>query len=551
LSAVKKRLHGAGRGLSDARGDAGSSEVTLEDVMGRITAACVKLCPATTPTMPSTNHEQDLSSKVGKVSAEVERLVTGFEVTSAEHVQCLVGAYKGSLDVNHKLFFGSTCEKVVERLWEGVRIEEEKGEGKVSTHTLSTHKCVWPFANSRCSQGRILEWLLMSEDGPSTVVEGAVRVISYETRILMGEKEEGRFNFNDSAAVKLLTAMLQMDEEGDEVVSGRKEDMMKYLVLTSLCDAVCALLRSAKCSPMKRREFVRDCLCLVQCLAKYYKREVGEGGVETFEELERVESEGVGVQIKDQLLEKVGGGLISLIASVLPASEDPNSTEINKEGVRLSADALRQLIQIARLDVRRFQGLCEGESSEGGWSGQGGYLEFSYVCNLILTATQLERESGDNTDVLVLCIVLIGYVCVGNYNNQQRLAWGGSTALLGKLSSLPFKFFCDARHKEVLFPTLVAAVNGCETNKKVIENDLNPEILGSYLREKRESVNAWLAKGDEGEGEGEGKRKDSLLEGDEQECIDLEERYKEAVECSLRLPMECWESASVFMEKKV
>jgi hypothetical protein len=196
-------------------------------------------------------------------------------------------------------------------------------------------------------------------------------------------------------------------------------------VLTTLCDSLCALFRSAKSSPPKRRDFVLDCLSLVQCLAKYYNPPKEGVCVETLDELVGVKNVGSSVVVKDQLLEKVGGGLISLIASVLPGSEDPNSTQINADGVLLSADALRQLIQIARLDVKRFQALCEGESSEGGWSGQGGYLEFSYICNLILSATALSNAHTDAGDVLVLCIVLIGYVCVGNKNNQQRLAWGG------------------------------------------------------------------------------------------------------------------------------
>ena len=126
------------------------------------------------------------------------------------------------------------------------------------------------------------------------------------------------------------------------------------LVLTPLCSAVCALLRSAKASPPARRDFVLEVLCLVQCLAKYFKQESDTVCVATYEELTRVEdSEACSALIKDQLLEKVGGGLISLIATVLPASGDPNSTEINEDGVRLSADAMRQLIQIARLDIKR------------------------------------------------------------------------------------------------------------------------------------------------------------------------------------------------------
>ena len=212
----------------------------------------------------------------------------------------------------------------------------------------------------------------------------------------------------------------------------------------------------------------------------------------------------------------------------------------------------------------RFQALCEGEDREsGGWSGQGGYLEFSYICNLILTATAL-RSASDRAcmDVLVLCIVLIGYVCVGNTPNQQRLAWGGDRALLGKLSSLPFKFFCDASHKEILFPTLVCAVSGCASNLDVIEKDLNPEILASYLKEKMSSVTEWAERMSKGRGKKREKRgeeeddgaddlrKDSLLEGDDQDEIDYQTRIDEACELSKRLSMDLWLESIHFLEKR-
>ena len=84
--------------------------------------------------------------------------------------------------------------------------------------------------------------------------------------------------------------------------------------------------------------------------------------------------------------------------------------------------------------------------------------------------------------------MLLGLYTLENPSNQQRLKWGGSDAnLLSLLSSLPFKYFCEDRLKEQLFPTLISATAFNDDNRTAICNYINPELLAGFLGIKMEN----------------------------------------------------------------
>ena len=253
---------------------------------------------------------------------------------------------------------------------------------------------------------------------------------------------------------------------------------------------------------------------------------------------------------------------------------------------------LRSLANVAAMDVKRFQTLCKGEVNKG-WEvresavmgrdvaaanscrflssqGGGGYLEFNYVCNVILSAPL----DAAVEECLKWCVVLIGLYVVCNPNNQQRLHWGGGgegQTLLSKLSSMPFQYFCDPSKKEVLFPTLIVACLDNETNKAAIEDDLNPEVricdVGGARSEatktatgarseatKRceypvDSLRSSLTIRSSSSSQllacflrGKMRAVESGGEGGEEE----KEGWKKAVQCSKRCPTELWRSAVEF-----
>ena len=457
------------------------------------------------PTKSTTSDFLKLANEVEKLVGVVEKTVKEGDANSEVNIfvvkrclETLANAESAVLNHNHRLWWCHTSQVVVDGMRRIVNLLED---------------------------GLGMQLLLGLGGGASTVLEAATRSVCHEALRLMvrgGETGGGaeRRRSLDPEALQLLKDMLtfQGDDDMEEQTRVRKNDLLRYLVLTPFCEGVCSLLRAAGGSAGEVRNPLigEGAIPVVEALAIFYtgtKRMKPDTLVESMDEI--CEVEGDSIPIKDKLIEIVGGGLISLVASILPRDQNPNSVGINVDGLQLSTLALRALVHIAKLDLRKFQILCKGEASSG-WTGGGGYLEFQYCIGLVLGGFGTKEAE----ECLFHCLTIIGYYVVGNANNQQRLHWGGEgQTLLSKLSSLPFGFFVDPQKKNVLFPTLVAACLDNETNKKHIEDDLNPELLGVFLREKIAAVN---------KGEGED--------------------WKDAVEASKRLPFELWESGVKFFQ---
>jgi len=425
--------------------------------------------------------------KEGEAGEEVEILVI------KRCLESLINAESAVLNHNHRLWWSQTCQILIDGVERLINLVTEEGLGA--------------------------QLLLGLGGGGVTVLEAATRTVCHEAhRLLVGDIRKPL----GSTALRLLKDMLTFDGGAmEEQIRIRKADLLRYLVLTPFCEGVCSLLRAAGGSVVGevQNPFIGEgAIPVVEALALFHAgtKRMEEGVlVETMEEL--CEVEGDSIPIKDKLLEIVGGGLISLVASILPRDDNPNSVGINEEGLQLSTLALRALVHIAKLDIRRFQVLCKGEVSSG-WTGGGGYLEFQYCIGLVLGGV----GTNNVDECLFHCLAIIGYYVVGNSNNQQRLHWGGEgQTLLSKLSSLPFGFFVDPKKKDVLFPTLVAACLDNDTNRQHIEADLNPELLGVFLREKLSAI----GKGSDGGG------------------------WEDAVQTSKRLPAKLWQNGVDFFER--
>ena len=458
------------------------------------------------PTKNTMSDFPKLANEVEKLIGVVEKTVKEGDENSEVNIfvvkrclETLVNAESTMLNHNHRLWWCLTSQVVVDGMRRVVNLLED---------------------------GLGMQLLLGLGGGAYTVLEAATRSVCHEAHRLIvrgGETRGGaeRRRSLDAEALQLLKDMLTFrgEENMEEQTRIRKNDLLRYLVLTPFCEGVCSLLRAAGGSVGEVRNPLvgEGAIPVVEALALFYtgtKRMKVGTLVQSMDEICEVEVDSI--PIKDKLIEIVGGGLISLVASILPRDQNPNSVGINVDGLQLSTLALRALVHIAKLDLRRFQILCKGEESSG-WTGGGGYLEFQYCISLVLGGVGTKEAE----ECLFHCLTIIGYYVVGNANNQQRLHWGGEgQALLSKLSSLPFGFFVDPQKKNVLFPTLVAACLDNETNKQHIEADLNPELLGVFLREKIAAVN---------KGEGED--------------------WEEAVETSKRLPFELWDNGVKFFDK--
>ena len=493
------------------------------------------------PTQCTTVEHKSVDVQVSVLTKVFERSLQSTSSSSEEDatmtnevVSCLVRTYRVLLSLSHRLYFSQSLATVASAIWKAM--------------TLA------PLGQSG------VKALLSCEGGPCCAVDGAVRAVSHEAFVMLLETDGAAANSTaaaassssshhhhvaavaisrhevDSSAMKMFTALLadivEDDAEKSIFFKNRRMDMIRYLVLTPLCDALSAMLRAvtggngAVTNASKqqksggRHDFLSGgAIPLVDALASFFERDKERGA--TWASITDVDCDPVSIALKSMLQERVGGGLVSLIASILPLAKNPNSYDVCQDNAGLSSQALRALVSVGKIDLKRFQLLCKGEHVGGAnaWEGGGGYLEFNYMCGVVLggvgNLVGKGGKWGDFDECVKNCIVLLGYYCINNQNNQQRLHWGGpSVTLLGRLSSLPFKFFCDPVHKEILFPTLVSACAGNETNRKLIESDLNPELLACYLREKLDNV-----------------------------------KSESSVELSRRVPLELWKGAMEFFEK--
>ncbi|CAM9749124.1 unnamed protein product, partial [Phaeothamnion confervicola] len=85
-------------------------------------------------------------------------------------------------------------------------------------------------------------------------------------------------------------------------------------------------------------------------------------------------------------------------------------------------------------------------------------------------------------------VTLLGYFAVGCRANQEVLQWGAAPTLLTRLCTLPFRYFSDQARRDVLFPTLVAACLGSDTNRAVAEQDVAPAFLADYVVAHRRAM---------------------------------------------------------------
>lgn len=67
---------------------------------------------------------------------------------------------------------------------------------------------------------------------------------------------------------------------------------------------------------------------------------------------------------------------------------------------------------------------------------------------------------------------------------QTLIQSGKHPTVLQQLVKLPFQYFCDPRHMELLFPTLIACSYQNATNRAIVESELNYSVSCDLLFKK-------------------------------------------------------------------
>ena len=67
-------------------------------------------------------------------------------------------------------------------------------------------------------------------------------------------------------------------------------------------------------------------------------------------------------------------------------------------------------------------------------------------------------------------------------NTRQAILQSGQRpTILQQLCSLPFEYFSDERLKGILFPTLISCCFDHESNRGILEQEMSPLMLSSFL----------------------------------------------------------------------
>ncbi|CAF4050504.1 unnamed protein product [Rotaria sordida] len=177
--------------------------------------------------------------------------------------------------------------------------------------------------------------------------------------------------------------------------------------------------------------------------------------------------------------------ILSLIYGILIHVNDNNSNNqmnidnnstitVHEKTFIIVNNSMILLNTLAILDLDTFQTILDEETIS---------LQLRHVANYILAYCN-HQQTPMNDNLLRQIIILIGYYCVLNQDNQCRLAFGNRPTILQQLSCLPFRYFVESKYMDILFPTLIACSFDCETTRAILQTEMSLDLIGNYIQTK-------------------------------------------------------------------
>jgi len=115
-------------------------------------------------------------------------------------------------------------------------------------------------------------------------------------------------------------------------------------------------------------------------------------------------------------------------------------------------------------------------------------LQLRHVTNYILAyCNHQQNQTSDN--LLRQILILLGYYSVLNSDNQCRLACGNRPTVLQQISCLPFRYFVESKHMEIIFPTLISCSFDCETTRAILQTEMSLDLIVNYIQVEIFSLN--------------------------------------------------------------
>ncbi|CAF4715871.1 unnamed protein product, partial [Rotaria socialis] len=110
-------------------------------------------------------------------------------------------------------------------------------------------------------------------------------------------------------------------------------------------------------------------------------------------------------------------------------------------------------------------------------------LQLRHVANYILAYCN-HKQTTNNDSLLHEIILLVGYYCVLNQDNQCRLAFGNRPTVLQQLSCLPFRYFVESKYMDILFPTLISCSFDCDTTRAILQTEMSLDLIANFIETK-------------------------------------------------------------------
>lgn len=175
-------------------------------------------------------------------------------------------------------------------------------------------------------------------------------------------------------------------------------------------------------------------------------------------------------------------GVVGILVSILMSEgRREKGQKLPQTVISLCVQAVRILNHIARIDLATVQKTLGASRQQEFYHLLVALLDY---CVARLPASMVKpgpSGQAEESDLLHEAVVLLGFYCLQEPENQSILCYGEGQALLARLASLPLYYFMDERGKAILFPTILASCFKSEQNLEVLRSEMNMSLVHSFL----------------------------------------------------------------------
>lgn len=175
-------------------------------------------------------------------------------------------------------------------------------------------------------------------------------------------------------------------------------------------------------------------------------------------------------------------GVVGILVSILLSEgRREKGAKLPQTVISICVQAVRILNHIARIDLPTVQKTLGASRQQEFYHLLVSLLDY---CVGRLPASMVKpgpSGQAEESDLLHEAVVLLGFYCLQEPENQSILCYGEGQALLARLASLPLYYFMDERGKSILFPTILASCFRSEQNLEVLRSEMNMSLVRSYL----------------------------------------------------------------------